>query len=549
MLRILSFMILAHHCLSSCVDDNDAAAAVTGGAECSAVAASSSPDYCAMYFCPTCAMPSTCDLSCGYCTTTTATEAPTPAPTPAPTSPACADDNDAAAAVTGGAECSAVAASSSPDYCAMYFCPTCAMPSTCDLSCGYCTTTATEATPAPTVATEEVSSAAPTVAPTLTAVPTVTFVCGDDDAAASAATGGAAPSCSAISAAGYCELYFCPTCALPGTCDLACGYCTLAPTPMMGYAPSATPTVTAVPTTEAITTALQLQHHMDANGGGADDDGVTITLTSDVVLDKPVTVSAGGRALIAGDVSDLDASRRRLPSDGSFFGAGGLATGATISGGGLTSSFSVDGGTLELYALTLANGTALDPDSGMWGDVLVSGAAVNVMNGGTLKATACIFAHNTAKTGGALFIQSGSTAVISGCRFSRNVATIAGAAILAYSETENALDLSDSEFVENSGAAVFLARSTHRISNCKFVDNHGCTEYAGGAVLMLYVLAATIDDSVFERNTVPEAVEGGALSIDASGVTVLGLASHGVWRLLVMVRQRPLSTHMTCRPA
>ena len=174
----------------------------TGGYDCAAMAAYG---YCGSYYCPTCPYPETCDVSCGYNNCSATMGSPTPIPTLPPTSSTTCGDVDITEA-TGGYDCATMAAHG---YCDTYYCPTCPHPGNCDVSCGYCPT------PAPT--------ASPCV-----------------DADITEATGGY--DCSTMAAYGYCDVYYCPTCAYLETCDLSCGFCSVPADDPIEAAPSPEPT-------------------------------------------------------------------------------------------------------------------------------------------------------------------------------------------------------------------------------------------------------------------------------------------------------------------
>ena len=153
----------------SCTDND--AALVSTGANCATLA---SLGHCDTYFCTSCPYAGICDASCGLCSIT-----PSPTPMPIATVPssstlspsllgtgnACEDNNVAVSQAT-GFECATLAALG---YCETALCPTCNAAGSCDVTCGYCSSS----TATPTI--QLVPSQAPTTSPVVlpSSVPTV----------------------------------------------------------------------------------------------------------------------------------------------------------------------------------------------------------------------------------------------------------------------------------------------------------------------------------------------------------------------------------------
>ena len=79
--------------------------------------------------------------------------------------------------------------------------------------------------------------------------------CADDDVTVTAVLGAGC-----ADATSYCDAYFCPTCAYAGYCDISCDFCVAdaAPTSIPTSVPTPAPSISAVPTTTDITTYAQL---------------------------------------------------------------------------------------------------------------------------------------------------------------------------------------------------------------------------------------------------------------------------------------------------
>lgn len=97
--------------------------------------------YCARQFCPTCQYAGYCDLTCGFCSSSSTPPAASevdPGSSPSPNqNPRTCADKDAEVSAQTSYTCAQIA-QTEPAYCESDFCPTCPYSGYCDLSCGFC---------------------------------------------------------------------------------------------------------------------------------------------------------------------------------------------------------------------------------------------------------------------------------------------------------------------------------------------------------------------------------------------------------------------------
>ena len=323
---------------------------------------------------------------------------------------------------------------------------------------------------------------------------------------------------------------------------------TPAPTPITPIpttaSPSATPSVSPVPTTEGITTYSQLANAVadPANSEVIVEADVAFPVFSAIVVDSERSVSVVGRSAVDGG---------RVVFDGA----------------GHSQHFYVTGGTLHIAFVDLVNGTASQVETGcrpdLWkcaaGSILVTGGGRLVMRSCDVLGGGGPDVRNAYMAGGMMISDDDSTAdfhnvtwsdlragmyipavyaqgsideehaiIVNfyGCRILHNSAPAGAAVLIGWTGVLAAFY--DCLFENNDGTALATWSSADvQIVRCTFRGNIGSgefwPEYSAAVVLVPLASKTTlIFDSVFERNigsAVGSSGGGGALAIQ--GATVL----------------------------
>ena len=176
-------------------------------------------------------------------------------------------------------------------------------------------------------------------------------------------------------------------------------------------------------------------------GSGAD----TIVIDRDIKLYEPLPVITS-HITIEGNGHSIDGDRRHR-------------------------IFDVDGGKLTVKNLTMQGGRGSIEDGG----------AIRILNGGRAQVEASRFIDNQADSGGAIFIG-----YLMGTRNSW-------------------LDVKGSQFIENSGSAIFAGGGSVTVSDSSFVRNSG---RAGGGIGMVNPTRLEVSNSSFIGNA------GSAIGLD-----------------------------------
>ena len=493
--------------VEDCVDSDDG----YYGYDCATILA---VGYCPTHMCPTRSGAGLCDVSCGYCSTT----APTTLPTPSPSLTDCVDSEEGYY----GYYCATILA---VGYCPTYMCPTCSGAGLCDVSCGYCSTTAPTTLPSrspsladcvdsedgyygydcatilavgycPTYMCPTCSGAglcdvscgycpspAPTVAPVADCVDSEDGYCGYD--------------CATVLAVGYCPTYMCPTCSGAGLCDASCGYCSTSSVVSTASPSTASPTSSHAPTTLGGAYYVSTFSGMvDAISDAEDDSECVVYLREDVSADSSIEITSGKSVKMVGShasgrrIRVTPASRRRL-EDETFW---------TSTSRGL------------LWAEPAAASTALWLEN-----IEISGfhettANVYVIELEAPNPTVTLVNCRIANNKNPLMLFPYGHLIVNSSEFSDNFANDQGAAIRALDGTT--LTITSTIFARNvvqnlnAGAIVAFQGSTTTISNCSFLENYALK---GAAVessdnrfnssVLLQQGSLIIQDSFFQNNT------------------------------------------------
>ncbi|MES2924052.1 MAG: choice-of-anchor Q domain-containing protein [Verrucomicrobiota bacterium] len=231
--------------------------------------------------------------------------------------------------------------------------------------------------------------------------------------------------------------------------------------------------------------------------------GQTITLATELILDKAITIDASG-----------------------------LTGGLTVSGGGLVRLIRVNAsGNLTLRNLTLTGGKGIGAADNGFGGALYnagttaverctfSGNSAATYGGGihnapnaTLAVNYCMFTvdagligNSAGLYGGAIFTSSLLT--VNGSTFDRNKSDFEGGGV--YSDFSSTLTITNSTFTGNSaaffGGAVFNGSPRMNLGSSTLVGNHA--DRIGGAIYNDFfgTPSANIQNSIITENTAPEA--------------------------------------------
>lgn len=198
----------------------------------------------------------------------------------------------------------------------------------------------------------------------------------------------------------------------------------------------------------------------------------TIVLTSQIVIDKDLSISGSDVTISGGQVTRIFAVTTGVAVD--------MKQLSLIDGLGVPSAGAIfNEGTLALKDMKFKNNTA--PTS--------AGGAID--NRGTLSIDNCKFRLNTADSGGGAIINQGEVAIdIKNSTFTENSAPGTGGNGAAGGAIDNrggVITIKNSTFSNNfgldGGGAVFNNTNTYTVKNCTFTQNRTGPNGRGGAIL------------------------------------------------------------------
>ena len=515
---------------NDCVDNDDGLPAAYGlnAAGCAGLSSN-----CDSLLCPTCPYPSYCDATCGFCNTSTSMA---PSLTPALTSATptvdtntmrsdCTDHDENLGDVNPYAYAAGCAGSAA--YCESTFCPTCAFPGYCDVTCGFCSGLTIAAGPtrsptsrpsgAPTRSAEPTVSLMPTPDPSIqgetttinvanfselknaiegapqchegrvdvrvttlaitmgstdaaisipysscvqisqassrrrmtassTPTATPTSNCADDDAGLPAAYGLSSAGCAGSSA--YCDSLLCPTCSYPGTCDATCGYCA----EMM-----ATPTTS--PTSDCADDDVSLPAAYGLSSAGCAGSGTYCESLLCPTCSYPGTCDATcgycAATTFMPTASRLNSDFPQLVGNGQsrFFFSDVFVRSFSLTGFLVSNARATDGsgGAIEFSAgceeLSLADCILVDNEASEDGGALHVDSGTEISS---VRISRSEFISNCALKGGGAFSASGGVVVVlRNTTFARNSADVGGGLRIEHA-TE--LDAESVNFIQNDAA-------------------------------------------------------------------------------------------------